>query len=71
MFSSASGIINNISLSNAIASGGSSSTNKGGIFGIGGSTRSCYQTDAYKAYKASEDAAWAKMSWTEKISSFF
>jgi hypothetical protein len=71
MFSGAVNTINGVSPSGSISSGGSSNTNKGGIFGIGGSTRSCYQTPEYKAYRAREDAAWAAMSWTEKIGSFF
>ena len=71
MFSTATNTINNVSQSGAIASRGTSGTNKGGIFGLGGSTRSIYQTDAYKAYRASEDAAWAKMSPWEKVCSFF
>jgi len=71
MFSTATNTINNISQTSAIASGRPSGTNKSGIFGIGGSNRSIYQTDAYKAYRASEDAAWAKMSAWEKVCSFF
>jgi hypothetical protein len=69
MFSAASNTINGLSQSNAIASGGSSSTNK--LFGIGGSTRSIYQTESYKAYRAAEDAAWAKMTTWDKVCSFF
>ena len=70
MFSAAVGVINGVSPSGSIANG-NSSTNKSGIFGIGGSNRPIYQTPEYKAYRAREDAAWAAMSWTEKIGSFF
>ena len=70
MFSGADNTINGVSPSGSVANG-NSGTNKSGIFGIGGSNRSIYQTPEYKAYKAREDAAWAKMSWTEKICSFF
>ena len=68
MFSGAVKTINGVSPSGSIATS-SSSTNK--LFGIGGSTRSIYQTDAYKAYRAREDAAWDAMSWSERIGSFF
>ena len=71
MFSGAVNTINGVSPSGSIAPTGNSGTNKSGIFGIGGSNRSIYQTPDYLAYKAREDAAWAKMSWTEKICSFF
>ena len=68
MFTGAVNTINGVSPSGSVANG-NNNTNK--LFGIGGSTRSIYQTPEYKAYKAREDAAWAKMSWTEKICSFF
>ncbi len=70
MFSCATKTINGVSL-NVPKVEGLSGTNKSGIFGIGGSNRSIYQTDAYRAYRAREDAAWSAMSWSEKIGSFF
>jgi hypothetical protein len=71
MFSAATNTINGVSQSSATVSVNSSSTNKSGIFGIGGSNRSIYQTESYKAYRAAEDAAWAKLTTWGKVCSFF
>jgi len=71
MFSTAINTINKISSSSVITTGYDSTNSTNKLFGIGGSTRNIYQTESYKAYRAAEDAAWAKMTWLEKIGSFF